>query len=158
VLAVTGIVALSLGGDGHAAAPAQGVVLALTSGAAYASYTVIAKRLLRAGGSPVRVMGAAFGVGSLLLLPVLFLGDTRWLHSVRGVELAAYLAAVPTVLAYLLFARGLRRLTASETTTIVLAEPVTAAILGVAVLHEPLGAIALAGVMLVVAGIGVLAL
>ena len=38
------------------------------------------------------------------------------------------------VLAYLLFARGLRRLTASETTTIVLVEPVTATILGVAVL------------------------
>jgi DME family drug/metabolite transporter len=157
-LAVIGIVALSVGGSGHAAASTEGVALALTSGAAYASYTVIAKRLLRSGGSPVRVMGAAFGVGSLLLLPVLFLGDTRWLHSVRGVELAAYLAAVPTVLAYLLFARGLRRLTASETTTIVLAEPVTAAILGLAVLHEPLGALALAGVMLVVAGIGVLAL
>lgn len=156
-LAVTGIVALTLGGNGHAAAPAQGVALALASGAAYATYTVIAKRLLRTGGSPVQVMGAAFGVGSILLLPVLFAGDTRWLHSIRGVELAAYLAAVPTVLAYVLFARGLRRLTASETTTIVLAEPVTAAILGVFVLHEPLGAPAVAGVMLVLAGIGVLA-
>jgi DME family drug/metabolite transporter len=158
VFAIAGIVALSLGGSGHAAGSAQGVALALTSGAAYASYTVIAKRLLRAGAGPVRVMGAAFGVGSLLLLPVLLLGNTSWLHSMRGVELAAYLAAVPTVLAYLLFARGLRRLTASETTTIVLAEPVTAAILALAVLHEPLGTVALAGVMLVVAGIGVLAL
>jgi drug/metabolite transporter, DME family len=54
--------------------------------------------------------------------------------------------------------RGLRRLTASDTTTIVLAEPVTASVLGVTVLHEPLGALAVAGVMLVVAGIGVLAL
>jgi DME family drug/metabolite transporter len=158
VLAVAGIAALALRGDGHASAPAQGIALALASGGAYAGYTVIAKRLLRAGARPVRVMGAAFGVGSLLLLPVLFLGDTRWLHSVRGVELAVYLAAVPTVLAYVLFARGLVRLTASETTTIVLAEPVTAAVLGLAVLHEPLGAVALAGVMLVIAGIGVLAL
>jgi DME family drug/metabolite transporter len=55
----------------------------------------------------------------------------------RGIELAVHLAAGPTVLAYLLFAHGLRRLTASETTTIVLAEPVTASILGVAVLRPP---------------------
>jgi drug/metabolite transporter, DME family len=158
VLAVAGMVALSLGGTGRAPVSAPGVALALASGAAYASYTVIAKRLLRSGGSPVQVMGAAFGVGSIMLLPVLLVGDTRWLHTLHGVELAGYLAAVPTVLAYLLFARGLRRLTASETTTIVLAEPVTAAVLGVAVLHEPLGTLAVAGVVLVVAGIGVLAL
>jgi drug/metabolite transporter (DMT)-like permease len=35
---------------------------------------------------------------------------------------------------------------------------VTAAILGMAVLHEPLGALAVAGVLLVIAGVGVLAL
>jgi drug/metabolite transporter, DME family len=155
-LAVAGIAALTLGGTGRASV--SGVGLALASGAAYAGYTVIAKRLLRAGGNPVQVMGAAFGVGSIILLPVLLAGDTRWLRTAHGVELAVYLAAVPTVLAYVLFARGLRRLTASETTTIVLAEPVTAAILGVAVLHERLGVPAVAGVMLVLAGIGVLAL
>ena len=103
-------------------------------------------------------MGGAFGVGSLLLLPVLLIGNTQWLHSTRGIELAAYLAVGPTILAYLLFARGLRRLTASETTTIVLAEPVTATILGVAVLHQALGAMAIVGVILVIAGIAVLAL
>jgi drug/metabolite transporter, DME family len=154
-LAIGGIAALTFGGTGRAST--SGIGLALASGCAYAGYTVIAKRMLRSGGGPVQVMGAAFGVGSILLLPVLLVGDTRWLHTVHGVELAVYLAAVPTVLAYLLFARGLRGLTASETTTIVLAEPVTAAILGVAVLHERLGLTAVAGVMLVVAGIGVLA-
>src|SRR5262249_32603012 len=116
-----------------------------------------AKRLLRGGSAPMRVMGAAFGVGSLLLLPVLLIGNTQWLHTTRGVELAAYLAVGPTVLAYLLFARGLRRLTAAETTTIVLAEPVPAAGLGAAVLHQSLGTLATVGVLLVIAGMGVLA-
>ena len=157
-LAIAGIAALSLGGAGHASASTSGILLALASGATYATYTVIAKRLLQAGAGPVRVMGAAFGVGSLLLLPVLLVGETQWLHTTRGVELAAYLAVGPTILAYLLFARGLQRLTASETTTIVLAEPVTATILSVAVLHQPLGATAIIGVVLVIAGIGVLAL
>jgi DME family drug/metabolite transporter len=157
-LAIAGIAALSLGGAGHAAASTSGILLALASGATYATYTVIAKRLLHAGAGPVRVMGAAFGVGSLLLLPVLLVGETQWLHTTRGIELAAYLAVGPTILAYLLFARGLQRLMASETTTIVLAEPVTATILSVAVLHQPLGATAIVGVVLVIAGIGVLAL
>jgi DME family drug/metabolite transporter len=156
--AIAGIVALGFGGTGHTAASSSGILLALASGTAYAVYTVLAKRLLHAGAGPVRVMGGAFGVGSLLLLPVLLLGNTRWLHTSRGIELAAYLAVGPTILAYLLFARGLRQLTASETTTIVLAEPVTATILGVAVLHQPLGATAILGVLLVIAGIGVLAL
>jgi DME family drug/metabolite transporter len=157
-LAVVGIVALSLSSSGDTAASSSGIGLALASGIAYASYTVMAKRLLRGGGSPVQVMGAAFGIGSIILLPVLLIGDMRWLQTPHGLGLAAYLALGPTVLAYLLFARGLRRLTASETTTIVLAEPVTAAILGLAVLHEPLGAAATAGVLLVIAGIAVLAL
>ncbi len=157
-LAIAGMTALSVGGAAHGEVSAAGIVLALASGVAYASYTVIAKRMLRAGGTPTRVMGAAFGVGSIMLLPVLLLGDTRWLGTGRGVELAVYLAVVPTVLAYLLFARGLRHLTASETTTIVLAEPVTAALLGVSVLHEPFGVLAVTGVVLVLAGLGVLAL
>lgn len=150
-------VALSVGGSRHSGAPTLGIVLALVSGAAYAAYTVIAKRLLD-DAEPVEVMGAAFGVGSLLLLPVLLLGDTQWLHTTRGVELAAYLAVGPTIVGYLLFARGLRQLRASETTTIVLAEPVTATILGVAVLHQPLGVAAIVGVLLVLAGLGLLSL
>jgi DME family drug/metabolite transporter len=72
--------------------------------------------------------------------------------------MAVYLAIVPTVLAYLLFARGLTKLSASETTTIVLAEPVTATALGVTVLHESLGVIGILGIALVIAGIATLAL
>ena len=157
-LAIAGIVALSVGGKGHAAASGLGIGLALVSGISYAGYTVIAKRLLRDGGSPVQVMGAAFGLGSVFLLPVLLAESSTWLHTTRGLELVLYLAVGPTAIAYLLFARGLRRLTASETTTIVLAEPVTATILGVTVLHEGLGVVGIAGVLLVIAGIAALAL
>ncbi len=156
-LAVAGVAALSLGGKGDSDVSATGIALALTSGTAYAAYTVIAKRQLRAGAGPVHVMGAAFGTAAALLLPVLLLGDTTWLHQGRGIELAVYLAAGPTVVAYVLFARGLRRLSASETTTIVLAEPVTAAILAVAVLHERMGVGAVTGIALVLAGIATLA-
>ena len=156
-LAVGGVAALALGRAGGAPASASGILLALASGTAYASYTVVAKRLLERGAAPVRVMGAAFGTAALMLLPVLLAGNTAWLHHTRGVELALYLALGPTVLAYVLFARGLRRLTAAETTTIVLAEPVTATLLAVAVLHQGLGIAGAAGIGLVLGGILVLA-
>ena len=156
-LAVGGVAALALGRAGGAPASASGILLALASGTAYASYTVVAKRLLERGAPPVRVMGAAFGTAALMLLPVLLAGNSAWLHHTRGVELALYLALGPTVLAYVLFARGLRRLTAAETTTIVLAEPVTATLLAVAVLHQGLGIAGAAGIGLVLGGILVLA-
>lgn len=157
VLAVGGIAALGLSGGDTTVSP-TGVGLALVSGTAYAAYTVVAKRVLVRGVPPVRLMGAAFGSAAVLLLPVLALGDTAWLHEGRGVALAAYLALGPTVVAYVLFARGLRHLAASEVTTIVLAEPVTATILGVTALDETLGVASGAGVVLVLAGIAMLAL
>ena len=73
-----------------------------------------------------------------------------------GVVLA--LGAVPTALAYILFARGLRLLPASEVATLTLAEPVTAAALGALVLGERPGAPAVAGIALVIAGLAMLAL
>ncbi len=68
-----------------------------------------------------------------------------------------FLGAVPTALAYVLFARGLRHLPANEVATLTLAEPVTATALGVIVLAERPEAPALAGIALVLAGLAVLA-
>lgn len=65
---------------------------------------------------------------------------------------------VPTALAYVLFARGLRRLGSGETATLTLAEPLTASILGVAVLGEEPTPITAGGAALVLTGLLVLAL
>ena len=64
---------------------------------------------------------------------------------------------MPTALAYVLFARGLRHLPAGEAATLTLAEPLTATALGALVLGERPGAVALAGVALVLAGLAALA-
>jgi len=92
-----------------------------------------------------------------VLAPVLLLSDTGWLTTPGGLGLALFLGAVPTALAYVLFARGLRRLSAAEVSTLTLAEPVTAAALAAAVLGERPGALALAGITLVLTGLVVLA-
>ena len=117
---------------------APGVALAVTAGGAYGVYTLAAKRLLASGHAPESVMAVAFGIGALVLLPALLATQPTWLLHTDGIALALFLGIVPTALAYLLFASGLRRLTAAETSTLTLAEPLTAAVLGAVVLAEPL--------------------
>ena len=156
-LACAGICLLVLGAGSGGDVSAPGVALALVSGAGYAGYAVAGKRMLDAGGTPEGVMAAVFGVGGLLLLPVLVLGPSAQLATPAGAALALYLAAVPTALAYILFARGLERIGASETATLTLAEPVTAAVLGLIILGERPGAAAAFGAALVLAGVGLLA-
>lgn len=136
---------------------APGVALALGAGASYAVFTLASKRLLDAGATVERVMAGVFTLGALLLVPVLAVGDVGWLTSGEGVAMALWLGAVPTALAYIMFAHGLRLLQASEVATLTLAEPVTAAALGAVLLGERPGPLAVAGIALVIAGLAVLA-
>ncbi len=155
-LACAGVALLALAAGG-AAISAPGVALAIAAGGAYAAYTLAAKRLLADGHAPETVMAAAFGLGALTLAPVLAVTGAGWLTHPGGLALALFLGIVPTAVAYLLFARGLRRLSAAETATLTLAEPLTAALLGVAVLGERLTAPAALGASLVLAGLLALA-
>jgi DME family drug/metabolite transporter len=156
-LACLGVAALALAG-GEADVSATGIALAVTAGAGYATYTLAAKRLMRDGHAPGSVMAAAFGLAALILLPALVASGPGWLGHPGGIALALFLGTIPTALAYLLFANGLKRLTASETATLTLAEPLTAGILGAVVLAEPLSGGSVAGSGLVLAGLLVLAL
>ena len=157
-LACAGVALLTLGGSAGGTVSASGVALALASGAGYAGYAVAGKRMLDRGGTPEGVMAAVFATGALILLPALALVPTADLLSAQGLALAAYLGALPTALAYVLFARGLSRIGAGETATLTLAEPVTAMALGFAVLGERPGAAGVAGAALVLAGLAALAL
>ena len=155
-LACSGVLLLILAG-GETSADPLGIALAVCSGTGYATYTVLAKRVLRLGHAPERVMAASFGLGAVLLAPVLVLGDTHWIGTTDGLLMALFLGAIPTALAYVLFARGLRHLTPGETATLTLAEPLTATGLGILVLSERPGAVAAAGAGLVLAGLLMLA-
>jgi drug/metabolite transporter, DME family len=156
-LACAGVALLTLGGSSGGQVSAPGIGLALGAGAGYAGYAVIGKHLLDRGGTPEGVMAAVFGIGALALLPALALVDTGDLLTADGLALAAYLGVVTTALAYVLFARGLQRIGASETATLTLAEPVTAMALGFAVLGERPDVAAVAGAALVLAGLALLA-
>jgi drug/metabolite transporter, DME family len=130
-----------------------GVALALGAGLAYAAYAVASKALLDAGLPGPGAMAVVFGVGGLLLLPVAAAADLRWLGEPRGAAVLAWLGGVTVLLAYLLFAAGLRQVPASTAATLSLAEPLTAAVLGVLVLGERPTATAVAGAALVLGGL-----
>jgi drug/metabolite transporter, DME family len=155
-LAVAGVALIATAGA-DAQVSAAGVALALGAGASYAAFTVASKGLLDAGHAVEQVMAWAFTGGALLLVPVLLVADLGWLASGDGLAMALWLGAVPTALAYLLFARGLRHLPAGDVATLTLAEPVTATALGVLLLDERPGTAAVAGVALVLAGLAALA-
>lgn len=131
---------LVLSGDGGASTTIDplGVGLALLSGLGYASYATAAAVLMRRGANDLAVMGALFGAAGVVLAPVLVLAPLGWLGTGGGVLVAVYLGVVTTTLGYLLYGRGLRSTSVPNATTITLAEPAVAAVLGVVVLGERL--------------------
>ena len=157
-LACAVVALLALAGGSEAGISPLGVGLAIVAGASYATYTLSSKRLLEDGHAPEGVMAALFGLGAVALAPVLLLVQTGPLTSAEGLALVLFLGVVPTAVAYVLFARGLRGLQASEAATITLLEPVTAAALGVFVLGERVTGAGLVGAALVLSALGLLAL
>jgi drug/metabolite transporter, DME family len=150
---VAGLALLVGSGAGAPDVDPLGLVLALGSGFGYAVYTVAAKRLITDGHRSDEVMTAAFALGGLLLLPVLLTQPLSWLGTPSGLAMALWLGLATTTVAYVLFGRGLRRLPAGPVTTLVLAEPVVATILGVVVLGESLAPLAWVGAGLVLSGL-----
>ena len=142
--AVAGCALLVTGGHASGAS-AEGVGLALLASFCYAVYAVTASYLITNGASDRAVVGAIFGGAAVLLLPVVFISPMSWVATGPGLAVAAYLAVLTTALAYLLYARGLRTTAVTTATTLGLAEPAVAAVLGLAVLGEHLTPTGLAG-------------
>ncbi|MDR2453345.1 MAG: DMT family transporter [Bifidobacteriaceae bacterium] len=134
-----------------------GVGLGLAAGASYALYTWVAGQLMRRGVARGAAMGAVFGGGGLLLMPVLAATGAPLLAGPRPAAVAAYMALVPMLAGYLLFGYGLARLPASTATVITLAEPAVATVLAVAVVGERLAGAGWAGMGLIAAALALLA-
>lgn len=138
-------------------APA-GIGLGLIAGLTYALYSWAVHRLINTGMPSRAVMGAVFGLGGLLLMPVLAITGSPLVASWQNALVGAYMALVPMFAGYVLFGWGLARVRASMATTISLAETVVAAALAVVVVGERLPALAWAGAALVVGSLFVLTL
>ncbi|GKQ41989.1 DMT family transporter [Streptomyces sp. A012304] len=130
-----------------------GVVLAAAAGLSYAVYSLIGGGLITRGHPSGAVMGVLFGAAGLLVLPLVLSLDTRWLATSRGAAVAGYLALFTVYLAYRLFGHGLRRTPASVATSLTLAEPAVAAVLGVTVLGERLPVASWSGLAVLAVGL-----
>ncbi|NEM90307.1 EamA family transporter [Galbitalea soli] len=162
-VAVAGVVVLGVAGRASpraTGAPGQevavGLLLALAAGAAYALYTYSAGRVTALGHGGRAAMGGTFGVGAVILLPILLATGGPILADDRTIALAAYLAIGPMLLAYLLFGVGIRSLRSTVVTTITLLEPIVATVLAVVVVGERLTAAGWTGIALIGLGVGVL--
>lgn len=154
-VALAGVVLVS-GVTGGAVTLAPGGLLASAgAGMSYALYTVCGKALIERGWDSTRVMGTVFGVAAVASVPVLLVAGTSWLLTPNGLALALWLGIVTTAVAYLLFGWGLARLTAVTVSTLTLAEPLGATILGLLVLHEQLTAVSAIGLALIAVGLAV---
>lgn len=155
-LAVAGLLALFVPTPGSLSqVKTTGLLLALAAGASYAGYTLAIKRLLP-GRSPDAVIAVVFLLGGILLAPFLFSSDLRWTVQPDGLLVVLHLGLITTALAYQLFARGLRSVPAVHAVTLSLAEPLTAAALGILFLNERLTITAALGMALVSGGLVVL--
>lgn len=160
--AVAGLGVLVLGNQGGAARP-LGVALALLSAAGYSLTTLLARWAGQAGGpggagtgdEPATLTAWAFGIGGAALLP--WAAASGLLPHAAGLGrvllLLGYVAAVPTALAYPLYFAGAAVVRAATTATVLLLEPVSAAVLALTLLGERLTAATLAGALLLLTAV-----
>ncbi|MTE16883.1 DMT family transporter [Nocardia aurantiaca] len=159
LLAVIGCAVLIAGRQIGVPAPGidgLGVVLAVCAGLAYAVYSLIGSILIARGHSSGKVMGTMFGVAALLVLPVVIGSGITWLTTARGAAVVLHLALFTTLLAYRLFGYGLQHTTVESATTLTLAEPAVAAVLGVTVVGERLPMLSWSGMAMLAAGLALL--
>ena len=132
-----------------------GIFLAICAGGSYAIFTTFSKGLMDEH-RPEAVMAVTFCLGSLFVLPLLINADLHWLAQPAGTMVVLHLGVITAAFAYTLFAQGLRLVPVATAATLTLGEPLTAGLLGVFFLHEPITTIAVFGILLIFAGLVVL--
>ncbi|TYR77406.1 EamA family transporter [Rossellomorea vietnamensis] len=129
-----------------------GILLALGAGLSFAVYTLVSKQLI-SNRSSLSVTAVVFSFSALCLSPFLFLSDMTWIFNASGVAVSLHLGLAATAAAYLLFAKGLMNVSSSTAVTLSLAEPITAALLGVFLVGETLSTYSWAGLVLILTAI-----
>lgn len=142
---VVGLVLLMGGADRSAGPdPRLGIAYALLSAVGYAGVTLLGRASGRRNtGGALEATVTGFAVGTVCLLPMAalegLLPDME--RAAWTLGLVLYLGAVPTAMAYALFFAGLGVVRATTASVVALVEPLTAAVIGIAVFGERLNAI-----------------
>ena len=151
VISILGCVLL-FSGQGQVEMNLNGALLALGAGLSYAVYVQASQKLLD-NSSVAAVNGIVFFLSGLILLPTLLFYDLTWLSTLRGIAVVSQLGIVTTAIAYSLFAYGLTKMPPTDAVTLTLAEPLTAAMLGIFLIKEQLKSMSLLGMFFLFIGL-----
>ena len=155
VITTAGIIILGTA-NGVADFDLGGFILAIIAGGSFGLLAVSSKRALVQGADSTYVMYKVFSLAALLSLPILLLTDFKWLATIDGAAMIIWLALVPTALAYILYAKGLKGVKPGVASTLILAEPATATILAAVVLNEAITLQGWLGIAVVATGLAYL--
>ena len=139
-------------GDARASASVAAISWGLVSGLAYAGYYLFGK-LYFTRYEAATLLAAALPMGALVLLPVVPFAE----KGARDWLVLAFVAVVPTYVAYLLYSLALARIEATRAATAATAEPVAAALLAYLVWGEVLRPAGYLGGLLVLVGVVIVA-
>ncbi|KDN81925.1 DMT family transporter [Kitasatospora cheerisanensis] len=159
--ALAGLAVLVLGGGPDTGVRPLGLAWALASAAGYAAITVATRHWARTGvaDDPATTTLCSFAVCALCLAPFACAeGLFPTAHALPStLLLLAYLATVPTALAYALYFAGAAVIRAATASVVALIEPLSATAIAAAVLDEPLTPSALLGTALLLLSVTALA-
>jgi DME family drug/metabolite transporter len=150
-IAISGLVVASLGE--LQTNDATGLLYAVIAGSGIGAYINAAKLEVRAGGHAMQLPGMAFLLGSIGLFFIVRsdLLAVQW--TTQTIMLAIYLGAVTMGIANGIQTLGLKGISPGVASTMMLADPVTAAVLGVVVLGEAVTLNGAIGLVLVIIGL-----
>lgn len=153
-LGIAGVIMIALSSR-DVGADGGGVLLAIGAGLSFAVYILASRRVVEMV-DPFLGTARVFAIAASLSVPLLLWADLGWITTIAGWLMAAHLGLLATALAYVLFSLGVRTTRASTAATASLTEPVTATILGVALLGEAPGASGWLGIALILLGLAFL--
>ena len=150
LVALAGLALLTGGANTAGPRPAAGIGLALLAATAQAATTILGRRTSRKADTT-----AVCWTGAIVLAPFALITGIIPSHGtpLPTIGWLLYLGVVPTALAYPLFFRGLTTVPATIASVVVLLEPVTAAVIAIALLGEHLTTSALVGAVMLLAAV-----
>lgn len=150
-LALIGCVLVSGITEGAAAVSVNGILLGLGSGIGYGLYTIFGRFALNKGYHPMTVAAYTFLFACVGVLPFVSVSSIiSKLGSAPGLWLTALgMAFFTTTLSFSLYTLGLKWLEATQAAVLATLEPIVSTIVGTFLYLEPVKAVMLVGIILV---------
>ena len=152
-VAAVGGAALTVGGVHDV--DVVGVLLAVGASLGFATYVVLSGRLVHGVGSLPTTVLVVSGAAVTFLVLALATG-AHGPSDVAGWAATAGLSVVGTVISFLLLTAGLQRLPSTDAAVVSTVEPAVAVVLGAVLLGEPVAAVQVLGVLVVLGSVAVL--